>query len=112
MSMVMVVCRLRLDILITTAQEMSMAWLLYLKNSGKKEHFETAEMMMRNVQFDRYHKLKFTTYSMTPAQWHSYVPPDTKFISLHLFILCVSNNFRDKQPLFPCAVSTDSLSQT
>jgi hypothetical protein len=82
---------------------------LYLKNAGKEEHFETAEMMMRNIQFDRYHELKFT--SLTLAQWHLYVPPDIKFISLHLFILCVSNNYRDKQPLFPCAVLTDCLSQ-
>jgi hypothetical protein len=41
-----------------------------------------------------------------------YVPPDIKLISLHLFILCVSNNYRDKRPIFPCAVLTDCLSQT
>jgi hypothetical protein len=37
------------------------------------------------------------------------VPPDTKLISLHLLILCVSNNYLDEQPLLPCAVLTDCL---
>ena len=45
--MMMVVCRLRLDILITTAQEMNTAWLFVSQKASKEEHFETAELMMR-----------------------------------------------------------------
>jgi len=52
--------------------------------------------MIRNMQIDRYHKLKLTSNSMTPAQWHLYVPPDIKFISLHflfyVFLIITGTN--------------------